>query len=64
MPSDAAGREGTEYCGCMAMDDALGQVEAQLQEMGQRVLSAVHGATRALQDRDVELANEVIAFDD
>ena len=48
----------------MAIDDALGQVEAQLQEMGQRVLSAVHGATRALQERDRELADEVIAFDD
>lgn len=46
------------------MDDALGQVEAQLQEMGQRVQSAVRGATRALQDRDRELADEVIAFDD
>ena len=48
----------------MGMDDALGRVEAQLQEMGQRVLSAVHGATRALQERDGELADEVIAFDD
>jgi phosphate transport system protein len=46
------------------MDDALGQVEAQLQEMGQRVVSAIHGATRALQERDRELADEVIAFDD
>ena len=48
----------------MAMDDALGQVEAQLQEMGQRVVSAIHGATRALRERDGELADEVIAFDD
>src|SRR5436305_11091287 len=48
----------------MAMDDALGRVEAQLQEMGQRVLSALRGASRALQDRDQELADEVIAFDD
>src|ERR1700693_5077574 len=48
----------------MAMDDALGRVEAQLQEMGQRVLSSVRGAVRALQDRDRELADEVIAFDD
>jgi phosphate transport system protein len=48
----------------MAIDDALGQIEAQLQEMGQRVLSAVRGAIRALQDRDRELAAEVIAFDD
>jgi phosphate transport system protein len=48
----------------MAIDDALEQVEAQLQEMGQRVLSAVRGAMRALEERDEELATEVIAFDD
>jgi phosphate transport system protein len=48
----------------VGMDDALDRVEAQLQEMGQRVVSAVHGAIRALQERDVELAEEVIAFDD
>ena len=48
----------------MAIDEALEQVEAQLQEMGQRVLSAVHGAIRALEERDEELASEVIAFDD
>ncbi len=46
------------------MDDALGRVEAQLQEMGQRVLSSVRGAVRALEERDRELADEVIAFDD
>jgi phosphate transport system protein len=48
----------------MAIDEALNRIEAQLQEEGQRVLSAVRGATRALEDRDVELAEEVIAFDD
>src|SRR5260370_16598672 len=48
----------------MAIDEALDRVEAQLQEEGQRVLSAVRGAVRALQERDVELADEVIAFDD
>src|SRR3982751_2263482 len=48
----------------MAIDEALDRVEAQLQEEGQRVLSAVHGAIRALQERDGELADEVIAFDD
>jgi phosphate transport system protein len=48
----------------MSMDEALGQIEAQLQEEGQRVLSAVRGATRALEERDDELAVEVIAFDD
>jgi phosphate transport system protein len=48
----------------MAIDEALDRIEAQLQEEGQRVLSAVRGAVRALQERDVELADEVIAFDD
>src|SRR5438876_4923452 len=48
----------------MAIDEALDLIEARLQEEGQRVVSAVHGAIRALQERDVELADEVIAFDD
>ncbi len=48
----------------MAIDDALDRLEAQLQEEGQRVVAAVHGAVRALGERDVELADEVIAFDD
>ena len=48
----------------MAIDEALDRVEARLQEEGQRVVSAIHGAVRALQERDVELAGEVIAFDD
>ena len=48
----------------MAIDEELGRIEAQLQEEGQRVLSAVRGAIRALEERDVELADEVIAFDD
>lgn len=48
----------------MSIDAALQQTEAHLQEMGQRVLSAVHGANRALAERDEELAKEVIAFDD
>src|SRR5256886_12911287 len=48
----------------MAIDEALDLVEAPLQEGGQRVVSAVRGAIRALQDRDLELADEVIAFDD
>jgi phosphate transport system protein len=46
------------------IDAALDRIEAQLQEEGQRVLSAVRGAVRALQERDTELADEVIAFDD
>jgi phosphate transport system protein len=48
----------------MAIDEALDRIEAELQEEGQRVLQAVRGAVRALEERDVELADEVIAFDD
>ena len=52
------------YGSDMAIDQALDRLEAQLQEEGRRVVSAVHGAVRALGERDVELADEVIAFDD
>lgn len=48
----------------MAIDEALDRIEAELQKEGERVLSAVRGAIRALEERDVELADEVIAFDD
>lgn len=48
----------------MAIDEELNRIEAQLQEEGQRVLSAIRGAIRALEERDSELAAEVIAFDD
>jgi phosphate transport system protein len=48
----------------VAIDEALDKVEAELQEEGQRVLTAVRGAVRALGERDPELADEVIAFDD
>jgi len=48
----------------MAIDEALDRLEAQLQEEGQRVVAAVQGAVRALGGQDVELADEVIAFDD
>jgi phosphate transport system protein len=48
----------------MSIDEALNRIEASLQEEGQRVLSAVRGATRAVEERDAELAGEVIAFDD
>jgi phosphate transport system protein len=48
----------------MAIDEALDRLEAEIQEEGQRVVSAVRGAMRALEERDVELADEVIAFDD
>ena len=48
----------------MAIDDALSRIEAELQEEGQRVLTAIRGEIRALEERDFELADEVIAFDD
>jgi phosphate transport system protein len=55
---------GRGYGVAMPIDDDLSQIEAQLQEEGQRAVTAVHGAVRALQERDEELADEVIAFDD
>src|SRR4030088_474397 len=48
----------------MAIDEALERVEGQRQEEGQSVFWGVGGAMRALSERDVELADEVIAFDD
>jgi phosphate transport system protein len=44
--------------------EELGQLEASLQEEGALVLRALRGALNALGSRDVELADEVIAFDD
>jgi len=46
------------------IDEELDRIEAQLQDEGQRVASAIRGAVRALEERDAELAAEVIAFDD
>src|SRR5436305_6000021 len=48
----------------MGIDEGLELIEAELQEEGERVVQAVRGAVRALQEGDVELADEVIAFDD
>ena len=52
------------YAAAMTIDEGLDRMEAQLQEEGQRVLTALRGAIRALEERDSELADEVIAFDD
>jgi phosphate transport system protein len=46
------------------LDADLSQLEAQLQEEGERVLAALRGAMRALLERDDELADEVVGFDD
>jgi phosphate transport system protein len=44
--------------------EELDQLEASLQEEGALVLRVLRGALNALAQRDVELADEVIAFDD
>ena len=44
--------------------EELAQLEADLQEEGQLVLRSLRGAMTALGERDVELAGDVIAFDD
>ena len=43
---------------------SLEALEADLQEQGEVVLRAVRGAINALETQDVELCDEVIAFDD
>src|SRR4051812_50022707 len=48
----------------MSIDAALEQTGGQLQGMGQRVVSAAQGARRALEGREGEPADEVIASDD
>ncbi len=42
----------------------LDELEAALQEEGSLVVRAIRGATNALEHQDVELCDEVIAFDD
>ena len=44
--------------------EQLEQLEAALQEQGLLVLRALRSSVNALYRRDVELADEVIAFDD
>ncbi|MEZ5101479.1 MAG: phosphate signaling complex protein PhoU [Thermoleophilia bacterium] len=46
------------------LQQELDRLEADVQELGALVLRALRGAIRALVDQDVELADEVIAFDD
>jgi phosphate transport system protein len=48
----------------ITFQEELEQVEASLQEEGDHVLRALRGSLNALQQRDTELADEVIAFDD
>jgi phosphate transport system protein len=48
----------------VTLQEALDQLEAAIQEEGELVLRALRGALGALEHQDVELADEVIAFDD
>jgi phosphate transport system protein len=55
-----------EYPGQMRLSfqEELDRLEANLQEEGELVLRSLRGAINALEQQDVELADEVIAFDD
>jgi phosphate transport system protein len=48
----------------VTLQEELDQLEAALQEEGAHVLRALRGCLNALRQSDVELADEVIAFDD
>jgi phosphate transport system protein len=48
----------------LTLQEELDQLEANLQEEGELVLRALRGALRALVRQELELADEVIAFDD
>jgi phosphate transport system protein len=48
----------------VTLQEELDQLEAGIQEEGDLVLRALRGALNALHQQDVELADEVISFDD
>jgi phosphate transport system protein len=48
----------------VTLQEELDQLEAALQEEGELVLRSLRGAVGALRGQDVELADDVIAFDD
>lgn len=48
----------------VTFQEELDNIEASLQEEGEFVLRSVRGAMNALEQRDLELADDVIAFDD
>jgi phosphate transport system protein len=47
-----------------SFQEELDRIEATLQEEGELVLRALRGAVKAVEERDAELADEVIGFDD
>jgi phosphate transport system protein len=48
----------------ITLQEELDQLEATLQEEGVQVLRAIRGSLNALTNQDIELADEVISFDD
>jgi phosphate transport system protein len=48
----------------VTLQEELDQLEARLQEEGVQVLRAIRGSMNALTHQDIELADEVISFDD
>jgi len=48
----------------ITLQEELDQLEARLQEEGVQVLRALRGSLNALTHQDIELADEVISFDD
>ncbi len=48
----------------VTLQEELDQLEAGLQEEGELVLRSLRGALNALKTQDIELAEEVIGFDD
>jgi len=48
----------------VTFQEELDRIEASLQEEGEFVLRSLRGAMNALEQRDLELADDVIAFDD
>jgi phosphate transport system protein len=48
----------------ITFQEELDRIESSLQEEGEYVLRSLRGAMNALEQRDVELADDVIAFDD
>jgi phosphate transport system protein len=48
----------------VTLQEELDQLEATLQEEGVQVLRAIRGSMNALTHQDIELADEVISFDD
>src|ERR671910_2037972 len=48
----------------VTLQEELDQLEASLQEEGVQALRALRGCLNALTNQDIELADEVVAFDD